>query len=254
MSVKIGITERGDAGLDLSWVDKLAAVDGAVIITKAPCSPMFQEVMLKNVDKTVLHATVTGYGDTPIEPNVPPSSRVFRCLHNLIAAGYPAERVVLRVDPIIPDEDGIGLAEHIIRKFCINLGIRRVRVSVLDMYPHARNRFVRAGIDVPYGNRFQASADQFAAVDEMLARCKDLGPLYANVKLSIEACAEPNLHNAEHVGCIGPKEYAMFGLPLPETSGFKQRRDCLCLAGKTELLENRRQCPHGCLYCYWKNG
>ena len=31
---KIGITERGDAGLDVSWVGKLDAVDGAVVITK----------------------------------------------------------------------------------------------------------------------------------------------------------------------------------------------------------------------------
>lgn len=30
----IGITEAGDAGLDLSWVDKLHNVDGAVVITK----------------------------------------------------------------------------------------------------------------------------------------------------------------------------------------------------------------------------
>lgn len=31
---KIGITEAGDAGIDLSWVDKLGAVDGAIVITK----------------------------------------------------------------------------------------------------------------------------------------------------------------------------------------------------------------------------
>ena len=31
---RIGITEAGDAGLDLSWVDKLNDVDGAVVITK----------------------------------------------------------------------------------------------------------------------------------------------------------------------------------------------------------------------------
>lgn len=31
---KIGITEAGDAGVDLSWVDKMGSVDGAVLITK----------------------------------------------------------------------------------------------------------------------------------------------------------------------------------------------------------------------------
>lgn len=30
----IGITERGDAGLDLSWTHRLSAMDGAILITK----------------------------------------------------------------------------------------------------------------------------------------------------------------------------------------------------------------------------
>lgn len=36
---KIGITEAGDAGLDLSWVNKLDTVDGAVVITKCISPP-----------------------------------------------------------------------------------------------------------------------------------------------------------------------------------------------------------------------
>lgn len=24
-------------------------------------------------------------------------------------------------------------------------------------------------------------------------------------------------------------------------------------AGKTELLKHKTRCPHGCLYCYWKD-
>ena len=32
--MKIGITERGDAGLNFDWRDKLPSVDGAVLITK----------------------------------------------------------------------------------------------------------------------------------------------------------------------------------------------------------------------------
>lgn len=32
--LKIGVTERGDAGLDLSWVQKMDKMDGAILITK----------------------------------------------------------------------------------------------------------------------------------------------------------------------------------------------------------------------------
>ena len=27
----------------------------------------------------------------------------------------------------------------------------------------------------------------------------------------------------------------------------------MCYAGKTELLKHKTRCPHGCLYCYWKD-
>lgn len=31
---RIGVTESGDAAIDLSWVQKMGTVDGAVVITK----------------------------------------------------------------------------------------------------------------------------------------------------------------------------------------------------------------------------
>jgi hypothetical protein len=47
---KIGITEAGDAGVDLSWVDKMGSVDGAVLITKC-ISPNFVDAAMKFKDK-----------------------------------------------------------------------------------------------------------------------------------------------------------------------------------------------------------
>ena len=67
---KIGITEAGDAGVDLSWVDKMGSVDGAVLITKC-ISPNFVDAAMKFKDKIIVHATITGYGGTILEPLVP---------------------------------------------------------------------------------------------------------------------------------------------------------------------------------------
>lgn len=53
---KIGITEAGDAGLDLSWKEKLGTVDGAVVITKC-VSPAFYNAVLANKDRLIVHAT-----------------------------------------------------------------------------------------------------------------------------------------------------------------------------------------------------
>jgi hypothetical protein len=57
----IGITERGDAGLDLSWADRLSEVDGAILITKNP-RPKFQKVVMEASKPVIIHFTVTGYG------------------------------------------------------------------------------------------------------------------------------------------------------------------------------------------------
>ena len=68
---KIGITEAGDAGLDLSWGERLSIVDGAVLVTKC-ISPGFLDLALKHKDKLIIHTTFTGYGRTVVEPCVPP--------------------------------------------------------------------------------------------------------------------------------------------------------------------------------------
>ena len=68
---KIGVTEAGDAGLDLSWVSKLFDVN--VIITKhlTPKNTALIKALLNNKDKIILHCTCTGYGGTLMEKNVP---------------------------------------------------------------------------------------------------------------------------------------------------------------------------------------
>lgn len=71
---KIGITEAGDAGVDLSWVEKLDRVDAAVLITKC-VSPDFFDAALEHKDRLIVHATITGYGHSALEPNVTNSIR-----------------------------------------------------------------------------------------------------------------------------------------------------------------------------------
>lgn len=51
----------GDAGIDLSWVEKMPDVNGAIVITKR-ITPAFMDAVIKNKDKLIVHATITGYG------------------------------------------------------------------------------------------------------------------------------------------------------------------------------------------------
>lgn len=255
---KIGITEAGDAGLDLSWVDKLDTVDGAIVITKCVTSP-FYDAVLANKDKLIVHATFTGYGHSVLEPCVPPPYDEFDAIMALERAGFPNERIVIRVDPIIPTSKGVETAKNVIKTF-MDVGFSRFRVSIVDMYPHVRERFKTATIPLPYGESgFSPSAEQIQAVDEMLEDVSKYWSLIGNREvfrdtLRIECCAEPSLTNAIQCGCISGYDLKLLGLTEedePDSPGF-QRPKCLCYSGKTELLKHKERCSHGCLYCYWR--
>lgn len=251
--LKIGITEAGDAGIDLSWVKKLNTVDGAVVITK-DVNDDFTEAVLQNKDKLIVHVTCTGYGGTVLEPHVPTAQNQITAAMRLVEAGFPKENIVIRVDPIIPTGKGLERALNVIKRF-MDTGFNRYRISVLDMYPHVRERFREANLPLPYGDRFSASREQMADVDKMLIEAVTYWTEHGNPSsdIHIESCAEPSLKIPTAIGCISFQDLKLLGLfdPDYEISG-KQRSHCLCYAGKTELLHCKHPCKHGCLYCYWK--
>lgn len=244
---KIGVTEAGDAGLDLRWEPYLGRVDGAVLITKN-ITPSFHDAALRNLDKAILHATMTGYGGSVLEPEVPLVERQMKAVLRLVRDGFPMEKVVARIDPIIPTPKGIGQARRVFQ-MALDAGLTRFRVSVVDMYPCTRERFRRAGLPLPYGPKgFSPSRRQLAAVDAMLE-----GILFQHPGIRVESCAEPRLIAPIQCGCVSAYDLALLGLDDKEAdSAGYQRRGCLCYSGKEELLSRKAQCEHGCLYCYWR--
>lgn len=245
--MKIGITERGDASLDLSWKKRLNLVDGAILITKQITPAFITEVNSAEVP-IIVHATCTGWGATWLEPHVPNYIYQLGGICALISSGFPKDNIVLRIDPIIPTDEGINRAEQVITK-AYELGLlpnMRVRVSIMDEYPHVRERLMAYSHKPFYGGSFQADALSMYEVGEMLSK----------YGVTFETCAEQNLSNGRnivHEGCVSNKDLSIMGLPIVETSINPQGRNgCLCLSCKTELLTNKRKCPHGCLYCYWK--
>lgn len=235
-----GITERGDAGLNLTWRKALQApeIEAAILITKNP-RPAFQKAVMEAQKPIIVHITCTGYGGTKLESNVPKPEQVRQMVGDLLQAGFPADRLVLRVDPIIPTLKGIARAITVCRLFQ-GLGITRLRYSFLDIYPHVRTRFRQAGLTIPWQG--------FNAPEEMqMAATKALHQTWNG---HLESCAEINQHA---LGCISARDYNLLGIPLPANPGKSQQRKlCRCLGTKRELLTQKRQCPHGCLYCYWR--
>jgi len=250
---KIGITEAGDAGLDLSWAKKLDTVDGVILVTKN-LTPEFCNLALQNSRRVIIHATCTGYGGTVLEPNVPTVGKQLAAAAELVRRGFPMEHMVIRVDPIIPTGKGIDRALSVMEK-AMDLGFARFRISVIDMYPHVRARFKEAGLPLPYGeNGFYPSREQLADVDAMLLEAREYwdSPGSSPAGLRIECCAEPKLKEPVPCGCISAFDLALLGLDASDSDSLgPQRKNCMCYSGKTELLNCRHQCGHGCLYCYW---
>ena len=232
---KIGITERGDAGLDLSWADKMDEVDACILITKFP-TPVFLELVEKHKDKLIVHTTITGVGGSPIEPNIPKPYELYPLFNTILDILGP-EKTVLRIDPIIPTTKGI-LAAHGVFVALI-MREHRTRVSILDNYPHIRQRFIKAGVP-PVDYKFHTD---FKARDDIIR-------LFGS---SVEICAEPGFNS---IGCVSQRDAKALGLSLTSEESntlLGQRRGCTCLGIKTELLTKKEPCPYGCLYCYWKD-
>lgn len=250
----IGITEAGDAGVDLSWEKKLEKVDGAILITKN-VSRDFRAAVMRNSSKVIVHATVTGFGGSVLEPNVPLARESLENVMLLLCDGFTQERVVIRVDPIIPTEKGLNTALATIEMFMAE-GFSRYRISVIDMYQHVRERFVKTGLPLPYGDKMYAGTEQMCLVDAMLLEAKAFWEYLGKRpgELRVESCAEPWLKEPISCGCISSYDLSLLGLdPNESDSVGPQRQHCMCYSGKKELLSFRHPCRHNCLYCYWKS-
>jgi len=241
--INVGITERGDAGLDFSWTKRLMRAN--IIISKNLNDQLIY-CLIKHKDRVIFHMTCTGWGSSFMEPNVPEPYFSYQQVEKLLNAGFPLKQLVLRVDPIIPTVVGRLISEVALDLFSLLAGDNklRVRYSFLDMYPHVKERFRQHKMPLPYTS-FKAPDDEIHNTLEMLSK-------YTKY-YDFESCAEDTIHK---IGCISHKDLEALGISddFNETRAPQQRQGCLCPgASKVELLRNTTCCQHGCLYCYWKD-
>lgn len=234
---KIGITERGDAGLNFAWMNKAKDYDGVILITKH-LSHLFIEQAAKI--NCIVHATITGYGGTIYEPKVP-TILMSKMYFDLLVKALGPERIVLRIDPIIPDDRGVARAINVYEQIHIKGGKKtRVRISFMDNYDHVKERFKSAGLEpLPY---------YFHAPIELRKKIAAYFP-------DAEICGEPGF---DCIGCVSKKDLEILNIGDGAVENYDrvarslQREECKCLGYKTEILKNKSRCSHECIYCYWK--
>jgi len=229
--VTIGITEKGDPVFDDSWKEWVNENKPAILITKDPLR-LFEDLTMLKYRRVIVHCTITGMGGTLIEPNVSPISNALEGLSKLLPLiGH--NRIVLRIDPIFPTENGKLLALEVLKQAKEISPNIRVRISFLDNYPHIKNRFKNANLGSLDYN-FHAPLEIRKQIWEELG--------------SPETCAEPGL---PCFGCVSLTDAKALGIYVTnERKG--QRSLCNCVSAKKELLKDPNLCKHNCIYCYWK--
>jgi DNA repair photolyase len=237
--MKIGITERGDAGYHFTqWLNKINSVEAAVLITKRP------DLLVKRINEipnnTIIHCTITGAGKL-WEPNGIPTEDAFKAYCTL-ANTFGYNRVVLRIDPIIPTE--WKAVENLLLKAHTNNPDCRIRISILDMYNHVYARLQKypdllKKIKMYYTKKFHANNNTRNFIME------NVFTIFPNT----EVCSEPGYPST---GCVSLTDLTILGIRHPPVFPNHQRPLCECIGQKTELLTHRGQCPNKCLYCYWR--
>jgi len=222
-----------------------------LIITKdvGECYPIYEYCVNKEVP-FLLHATITGFGGTKFESGVKPYYQSLLELKTLIDKGILlGNRVILRVDPLCLHSDFYEIIEIV--KESKKLGITKVRVSILDYYPHVRTRLKEQSL--PYCSNFSLDKDTIESL------IKDIYSITVLKGLTLYLCAEQvpdGLRWDKRVsirGCASIEEWKELGIDIKPRTRSLQRKSCTCDAQKNDLLSGvKKGCDHRCLYCYWK--
>lgn len=235
---------RKDDSLDL----------GLLLITKNPgrSKPIMVAAQKLGIPSQV-HFTITGLGNSKYEPQVPIYQEAVQSAKEWITSGLiPANAVTLRVDPIIPEllTQQKGTWPFILEKFA-EVGVKHVRCSVIDYYPHVRQRFAVRGLGV--SQLFQASS---TVTEDCIGSLADLA---LQLSMQVHLCAEPIIWmkprpNMDIEGCASSSSWSRLGLGNFYPLRRRQRTACTCDLDKLDLLSRQKKgCSINCAYCYWRD-
>lgn len=238
----IGTTETGDPAFDTGCFDRLHRAN--IIITKRLTDTLVRK-LTEHRDRCILHLTCTGWGGTKVEPFVPTADTTRAQYEKLIRAGFPTDQVVLRIDPVILTKEGVERLNHVLDLF-EDSGIKRYRVSYIDMYRHTKVRFNEGCVELPHETFHAPLKLRKSVTDQLAALGKETG-------FDLELCGEPGLPS---IPCVSQKDIDILGLTgeIILEGSARQRDACGCPANKRQILTRKPgRCANRCLYCYWKD-
>jgi len=198
---------------------------------------------LRRYDQLFLHFTVTGMGNSPLEPYVPAPEESLKALPALIQlVGHP-DRIRIRFDPIVHLRKPSG--KYYTNFFYFNnlvpiitaQGITNVSISWMSVYKKVKLRLARNGFQiVPLSPPQQQR--ELAILQETTEKWGVVLHFCSTAGLPVSRCIDGTLLSKLHPT----------GESCSENKAKGQRQLCGC----TESWDIGwyHPCLHGCLYCY----
>jgi len=232
-------------------IDKLEShppekVHSLVVWTKNPYN-MIKPGRLRDIlsaySQIYVHLTITGLGNTLLEPNIPEWNEIVRMIPDLVKMVKTPERITWRFDPLITAEkDGEKISNFElfskIAEKTTKHGITSCKTSWVEPYKKVIRRLDKKGIKLHILSKKERQIQAW----KLQAQAENLGMSVSFCSMegfSRSHCIDGKLLNRLH-----PK-----GLSCSSKRAKGQRKLCGC----TESLDigwYSLKCGNGCLYCY----
>ena len=163
------------------------------------------EKLLKTKIPKLIHFSITGLGGTKYEPGVMKPDDLLDRIEDYIKMGLDPKSVTIRIDPIVPGVTTPNMIKNIVRR-ASEMGITRIRFSVMDAYPNTVVGLskIEYDFDKYYGINPRTGKPNFNAKPEIIDKIADymlqLKDLY---NISLGTCAEGLVRNGiSKEGCL----------------------------------------------------
>lgn len=230
---------------------------GLYIITKHDGLPM-RDILATKIPK-LIHFSITGLGGTVYEPGVMKPNDLLDRIGDYIKQGLDPDMITVRIDPIVPGVTTPSMIENIVKR-ASELGIKRIRFSIMDAYKNTVNKMQSLGynFDSKYHwaeqdgvRRRVVNDDVKNSIVNFMLSMKD------KYDVTIGTCAEDiHVDGITNEGCLSVDSVnRMLGSNIEDrgTDNNNQRVLCSCYGGKVDALAYDKYCGSACAYCYGKH-
>lgn len=255
---RLSVNEWGIVNGKRQIIGKVSGKDfaGLYLVTKHDGLPM-KRILETKIPK-LIHFSITSLGGTKYEPGVMKANDLLDRIGEYIKQGLDSKSITIRIDPIVPGVTTKEGIENIVKR-ASEMGIRRIRFSIMDAYPNTQLAMEKLGYDFSqyYTRKADGKYNFFANTSYIEDMCNFMLSLKDKYNITLGTCAEAIAKNGiSKEGCLSVSSVnEMLGTSIEDkgTANNEQRKLCSCYGGKIDALQYNSNCASHCVYCYAKH-